>query len=1029
MQRNEHLRRQRIGRNWRQLDLADQLGVTTLTIQRWERGAQRPSAYYRVKLCTLFGLNAQELGLVDLSPTESLPGDADTQAVNARLEEPLLWTVPYARNPHFTGRDELLEVLEQLFAEEPSHQTTSIRQAALTQTQAIKGLGGIGKTQIAVEYAYRACKQGRYNSVIWISAASEEAILTSFVALARLLPASVRQEETNPHALVAAILRWLEQRVSPWLLIFDNADDLSLVQAYFPRQGNGSILLTTRANAVGAVASSIEVDTMSIIEGTQLLLRRAHRGVAALTPADMDDATNVVVALAHFPLAIDQAGAYIEETGCTLRDYLQLYQRYRHQLLARRGRQATGYPESVVTTWSLSFAQVERTNPAAAELLQLCALLAPDRIPEELLAQGAAFWPTALQQAVADPLTFNQMLETLLAFSLVKRFAEDRLLSIHRLVQAVQLERMDVETQHAWRERMVRAIQAVFPVDPTDVAAWPQCLRYLDQVEACTALIQQHQLLLPEAAELFDCAGTYFLEHAMYPQAESLYQRALTIREQLMGETHPDTATSLHHLALLQRANGNYTQAEPLFQRALAIREQQLGPLHLDTAESLYGLARLYESHRAFVKAEPLFQRALAIREQQLGPFHLDTVATLNGLSILYDDVGRYEEAEPLFQRVLAIREQQLGPLHNLTGNALNNLAAHYSETGRYADAEPLYERMIAIKTRLFGALHFETAVGLHNLATLYTRQGRYEEAEPLCQQALAIYEQHLGPLHSHTADCLIGLAALYLKMGKYPQAELLAQQALHIHEEHLGALHPYVANDLMILASLNRNQGNYADAEPSFLRALHINGQVLVSTHPQAAEALYEFALLRQAQGHYDEARALFERALAARAHTLGAAHPLTLETRARLDALLGTSVRTEETQQSSGASISTSRSLLREAASVNVGSMLQENNTTSISVSARVRVRVACPQCHQTVGVLKSGKNRAGSQRFRCRACHLYFTPEPIPRQHDEVRQAEALVLANQGMSYRSIARQLGVHHQTVSAWIGTHDADGAD
>jgi tetratricopeptide (TPR) repeat protein len=315
----------------------------------------------------------------------------------------------------------------------------------------------------------------------------------------------------------------------------------------------------------------------------------------------------------------------------------------------------------------------------------------------------------------------------------------------------------------------------------------------------------------------------------------------------------------------------------------------------------------------------------------------------------------------------------------------------------------------------------------MHNLAELYTNQGRYEEAEPLCQRALAIYEQQLGPFHAHTADCLAGLARLYLKLGKHTQVEPLAQQALHIHEEHLGALHPYVANDLMILASLYRDQGNYADAEPLFLRALHINEQVLVSTHPQAAEALYEFALLRQAQGHYDEARALFERALLARAYTLGAAHPLTLETRAHLDALLGTPVRTEETQQSSGASISTSRSLLRGTASANASYLAQQHNTTSISVSERVRV--ACPQCHQTAAVLKSGKNRAGSQRFRCRACHLYFTPEPFPRHPDEVRQAVALVMAIQGMSFRSIARQLGVHHQTVSAWIGTGDTHGAD
>src|SRR6202140_2882995 len=432
MQRNGHLRRQPIGRNWRQQDVADQLGTTVTTIQRWERGHQQPGPYYRVKLCTLFGLGARELGLVETfsSPPESTEV---TQAGSAPSEESSLWTVPYARNPHFTGRDDLLQQLGQLFAAEQPGQPMSIHQATLTQTQAITGLGGIGKTQIAIEYAYRARMQGRYHHSLWISAGSSETILTSFVELARLvMPSLVEQEETNQRTIVATLLRWLEQCMQPWLLIFDNADDLSLIQPYLPRLGNGCVLLTTRVHAVGAFASSLEVDSMGVMEATHLLLRRAHR-FRTNSPEELDEAILLVNALAQFPLAIDQAGAYIEETGCTLSTYLQLYQRYRRALLARRGGQATGYPESVVTTWSLSFAQGERTNPAAAELLQLFAFLAPDHIPEELLTGGAPHWPPALREAVTNLLSFNQMLETLLAFSLVKRLSEDRMLSLHRL--------------------------------------------------------------------------------------------------------------------------------------------------------------------------------------------------------------------------------------------------------------------------------------------------------------------------------------------------------------------------------------------------------------------------------------------------------------------------------------------------------------------------------------------------------------------------------------------------------------------
>jgi len=507
MQRNESLRKLRIGRNWRQQDVADQLGTTITTIGRWERGDQHPSAYFRVKLSTLFGKSTQELGLVEafVSPPESNATEA-AQAVSAPSQETALWTVPYARNPHFTGRDDLLSELEQLFARGVPDQPKSVRQAALIQTQAMTGLGGIGKTQIAIEYAYRAHVQGRYRDILWISAASVETILTSFVELARVLPTLVPQEETNQHTIIAALLRWLEQRESPWLLLVDNADDLDLVQPYLPRQGNGHILLTTRAHAVGMLASSVEVDTMGIMEGTHLLLRRAHR-FSASSPEEIDEAINVVIALAQFPLAIDQAGAYIEETGCSLHDYLHLYQQHRSTLLARRGKQATPYPESVASTWSLSFAQVQRSNPAAAELLRLCAFLAPDHIPEELLTGGASHWPPLLREAVTDLLSLNQMLETLLAFSLVTRHSEERMLSLHRLVQAVQMDRMEAQTQRAWSEQVVHAVQTVFPADPKNVVTWPACLRYLEQVEACDTLIQEHHLLLPEAADLLDRTG------------------------------------------------------------------------------------------------------------------------------------------------------------------------------------------------------------------------------------------------------------------------------------------------------------------------------------------------------------------------------------------------------------------------------------------------------------------------------------------------------------------------------------------
>ncbi|MFL5590594.1 MAG: helix-turn-helix domain-containing protein [Ktedonobacteraceae bacterium] len=399
-----------------QQGLATLLGVSSRAVENWEQGLTSPKAEHLkafLALCVrtsafaagheeeeirTFWHAARQKVLLDEhwlqellarpspSPAEVAgePSPGAGQGSVLPSEAIALWTVPYARNPHFTGRDELLDqLMQQLSPTEPG-QPMALRRAALTQAQVIKGLGGIGKTQTAVEYAYRAREQGRYTHTLWITASSEEAILMSFAALAELLPGVASAGETEQRKLVAAVIRWLEQCKEPWLLIVDNADDLSLAQPYLPLRGNGSVLLTTRASAVGWLAPSLEVDTMGVMEGIELLLRRAQR-FAGATEEEINEAGNLVVALAQFPLALDQAGAYIEETGCSLGDYLQLYQAHRRTLLARRGRQATRYPASVATTWGLSFQRVEQTNPAAADLLRLCSFLAPDAIPEELL--------------------------------------------------------------------------------------------------------------------------------------------------------------------------------------------------------------------------------------------------------------------------------------------------------------------------------------------------------------------------------------------------------------------------------------------------------------------------------------------------------------------------------------------------------------------------------------------------------------------------------------------------------------------
>lgn len=336
-------------RHWSQQEVAALIGTTRHNVSRWEAGLTTPGPYFRAKLCELFDRQAQDLDLFDMNPSLSPAPDwhaseaAQTSSTPANV--PALWTVPYARNPRFTGRDELLARLDQQFSQAEHADAALPRSAALTQPQAVRGLGGIGKTQIAIEYAYRSREQGSYTHTLWINAATEETILSSFVTLAQVLPGFAARAETDQQKLVEAIKRWLEQCQQRWLLIFDNADEVSILQPYLPQQGNGSLLLTTRSHAVGSLADSIDVESMGLVEATTFLLHRAQRQQAS--EDERDEATNVVIALSGFPLALDQAGAYIEETECSFADYLQTYQEHRQVLLERRG----GRRATIPTRW------------------------------------------------------------------------------------------------------------------------------------------------------------------------------------------------------------------------------------------------------------------------------------------------------------------------------------------------------------------------------------------------------------------------------------------------------------------------------------------------------------------------------------------------------------------------------------------------------------------------------------------------------------------------------------------------------
>ena len=480
-----------------------------------------------------------------------------------------VWNVPFRRNPFFTGREPIFTQIHRLL-----HAGTT---AALSQPPAISGLGGIGKTQTAVEYAYRS--RDSYQFVLWVQANTPETLRSNFVALAGLLNLP-EKDKKEQQMVVHAVKQWFETH-SGWLLIFDNADDLAMVRDYLPEGTKGHTLLTTRAQAMGGLARKVELDTMRPAEGAELLLRRAgiiteDATLERASTADRAAAIDIVHAMDGLPLALDQAGAYIEETSESVANYLSIYQQQRAELLKRRGGLVPGHPDSVATTWSLAFEHVEGANTAAIELMRFCAYLSPDAIPEELIIEGAPHLGPVLQPVVADRSRLNAALAELLKYSLIRRDATTHTLTIHRLVQAVIKDEMDEETQRHWAERAVQATNQVFPFD--EPPPWLRSQRYLPHALVCEELIKEWNLTFDEAAGLLNYAGFYLKNRGQYREAEPLLQYALTVGETLYGRDHPDTYYLLNNLAILYWNQGKYDEAEPLYQRALAIKEKALEP-------------------------------------------------------------------------------------------------------------------------------------------------------------------------------------------------------------------------------------------------------------------------------------------------------------------------------------------------------------------------------------------------------------------------------------------------------------------
>ena len=600
------------------------------------------------------------LGKLRALPPRERTQDFIADTLNERSLE-TIENVPYARNPYFIGRNTILHNLHEALIKDSA--------TAITQGYAISGMGGIGKTQTAVEYTYRYRPEYRY--IFWVRAETEVELQTGFVEIAKLLDLP-EKGATNLADTVQAVKHWLDH-TSEWLLVFDNADVPELLKSYYPHTPRGHILLTSRAQIFDmlGIDNTFVLEKMDPEEAIGFLFKRTKRPQS--DPAENQSVEQLARELGFLPLALEQAAAYITAKGARFQDYLASFQRQRLSLLNKADPKTGDYPASVASTWALNFLEVEH-DPVAADLLRVSAFLSPDAIPLELLTEGASQLGPMLAGALADsedPLALNEALEPLTRYSLIRLDIDTQTYSIHRMVQEVVKDQMGVEQQVHWAERIVRAVEQSFP--EVNYKTWTRCERLIPHTLLCSALIDHWSMTFLEARNLLYQAGKYFYQRGQYREAEPLWESVRATYERVLGLEHPDTLSILNNLGALYWSQGKYELAEPLLQRVLETYERVLGPEHPDTLRSLHNLAIIYTNQGKYELAELLYKSSLETRERVLGPEHPDTLGTVNNLALLYANQGKYELADPLYQRALAIYEQVLGSEHPTTTKVRNN--------------------------------------------------------------------------------------------------------------------------------------------------------------------------------------------------------------------------------------------------------------------------------------------------------------------------------------------------------------------
>jgi len=664
--------------------------------------------------------------------------------------------------------------------------------AAVLAAATVQGMGGVGKTQLALKYSHSY--RNEYHGIWWFRAESTALLDHDCAACCEQFEIKVPLGTLHRQAL----RDWLAQQPG-WLLVYDNVEDARALQAYLPQSSKHHVLITSRLTQWDA-AATLTLDVWSNEQALDFLCQR-------LPAADDEQHRALAQALGGLPLALEQACAYLDKTGVGVETYIVHIDNFNRQTPLLGRNDSDRCSRSVLATLSLAF---DRLSEPARAMLHLCAWLAPEAIPEYLFTENAELLPKELATRVGDPLDWRETVAELTGYAMCQTSSDGSGslgLLFHRLTQAaVQIQHRQQISEEA--EQVLGLLRGAFPENTEHPDHWPNCMALAPHVRQFWAWHEKGVAIDTETLSwLLDRLASYFFSaHGLYGEAERLQRKALAINNELLGDEHANTLASMNNLAGTLKAQGNLTDARKFEEAALAVRCRVFGEEHQDTLTVMNNLAHTFWMQGDLSGARKLEETVLAARRRLLGDTHPATLTSMNSLAQTLSDQGALVDARELQETVLATRSHQLGKEHPDTLKAMSNLALTLRAQDDLASACRLEESVLTARRRLLGEEHPETLVSMSNLACTLAAQDDLVAARALDESVLAVRCRLLGDEHPDTLISMNNLAIVLSAQGKLTEARKLQESVLEARRRVLGEKHlDTIASALSLLVILSR--------------------------------------------------------------------------------------------------------------------------------------------------------------------------------------------------------------------------------